>query len=96
MPPIQFYGATLKLPIPYSCCLGTYNLIVNDANGCGWTRQLDIEQSNDLCYTPHVWVPNIFSPNGDGNNDVAYVRGEGVSYLTFTIYDRWGEKDFRK
>ncbi len=73
---------------------GTYNLIVNDANGCGWTRQLDIEQSNDLCYTPHVWVPNIFSPNGDGNNDVAYVRGEGVSYLTFTIYDRWGEKIF--
>jgi gliding motility-associated-like protein len=39
-------------------------------------------------------VPNIFSPNGDGNNDIAFVRGVGVEYLNFVIFDRWGEKVF--
>ncbi|MDX9931363.1 MAG: gliding motility-associated C-terminal domain-containing protein [Bacteroidales bacterium] len=73
---------------------GTFSVTVNDANGCGWIRQVDVEASNDLCYTPHIWAPNIFSPNGDGNNDVAFVRGDGVQYVTFIIYDRWGEKIF--
>jgi gliding motility-associated-like protein len=39
-------------------------------------------------------VPNVFSPNGDGQNDILFVRGEGVSKLLFIIYDRWGEKVF--
>lgn len=73
---------------------GIFSVTVTDANGCGWIRQADIVESDDLCFIPHVWVPNVFSPNGDGNNDVVFVRGEGVKYLTFIIYDRWGEKIF--
>ena len=41
-----------------------------------------------------IWVPNIFSPNGDGNNDVLYVRGKGVQDVLFKVYNRWGEKVF--
>jgi len=41
-----------------------------------------------------VFVPNIFSPNGDGFNDVLRVRGKGIAELEFIIYDRWGEKVF--
>lgn len=73
---------------------GSYSVIVSDMNGCGWTRQVDVDPSGDLCYIPHVWVPNIFSPNADGENDILFVRGEGVTYLSFVIYDRWGEKIF--
>ncbi|OFY05388.1 MAG: hypothetical protein A2W93_05535 [Bacteroidetes bacterium GWF2_43_63] len=73
---------------------GVFSVTVTDANSCGWIRQASIIESDDLCFIPHVWVPNIFSPNGDGNNDAVFVRGEGVEYLTFIIYDRWGEKIF--
>ncbi len=43
---------------------------------------------------PDIFIPNIFSPNNDGNNDVLYVRGQGIKELEFVIYDRWGEKIF--
>lgn len=39
-------------------------------------------------------VPTAFSPNGDGNNDILYVRGGGIEKLNFKIYNRWGEKIF--
>ena len=41
-----------------------------------------------------IFIPNIFSPNGDGQNDVLYVRGQGIEQLTFVVYNRWGEKVF--
>ncbi len=41
-----------------------------------------------------VFVPNAFSPNNDGMNDVLYVRGNCIKTMSFRIYDRWGEKVF--
>jgi gliding motility-associated-like protein len=40
-------------------------------------------------------IPKAFSPNGDGTNDIIYVRGWGIKELiVFEIYNRWGEKVF--
>lgn len=39
-------------------------------------------------------VPNAFSPNGDGNNDVLYVRGAAIETFTFRLYNRWGQLIF--
>jgi gliding motility-associated-like protein len=61
--------------------------------------------SNDFCedtackeifisYKALIGVPNAFSPNGDGVNDVVKVEGKGIVELTFRIYNRWGEKVF--
>jgi gliding motility-associated-like protein len=41
-----------------------------------------------------VYIPQIFSPNGDGSNDMLFVRGIKIKKLKFYIYDRWGEKVF--
>lgn len=41
-----------------------------------------------------VFVPDAFSPNNDGQNDVLYVRGNCLSQLDFSVYDRWGNKIF--
>lgn len=38
-----------------------------------------------------IGVPNAFSPNGDGFNDIIFVEGEGIVLLNFKIYNRWGE-----
>lgn len=41
-----------------------------------------------------MYVPNAFSPNNDGANDVLYVRGICLESLTFMVFNRWGEKVF--
>jgi len=73
---------------------GTYIVIVNDSNSCTGTGSISVVESTIACYTPYVYVPNIFSPNGDGENDKLYVQGKGIEEMTFVIYDRWGEKVF--
>jgi gliding motility-associated-like protein len=39
-------------------------------------------------------VPTAFSPNGDGTNDEFYVKGFGIQTMTFSVYNRYGEKVF--
>lgn len=70
---------------------GTYNvtLTVNTANGCSETYSQLLVKSE----LAEIFVPNAFTPNGDGENDVLYVRGD-IDELTLSIYDRWGEKVF--
>jgi gliding motility-associated-like protein len=41
-----------------------------------------------------MFIPNAFSPNKDGVNDVLYVRGICLKTLTFMVFNRWGEKVF--
>ncbi len=43
---------------------------------------------------PLVDVPTGFSPNGDGQNDMVFVKGYGIQKMLFRIYNRWGEKVF--
>jgi len=73
---------------------GSYNVSVSDANGCLRTASGTVDVATDSCYTPHVFIPNIFSPNGDANNDLYLVQGKGITNFTIRIYDRWGEKVF--
>lgn len=47
-----------------------------------------------VCDEPFVFVPNAFTPNGDGENDVIRVYGDMIYGILFRIYDRWGELVF--
>ena len=44
----------------------------------------------------HVFIPNIFSPNGDGINDIFSVMSadDQIEKSTFSIFDRWGNQIF--
>ncbi|TXI78113.1 MAG: T9SS type B sorting domain-containing protein [Flavobacteriales bacterium] len=50
----------------------------------------------DLCIrdSEAVFIPDVFSPNGDGNNDILYVRGPTLVEVEFAVYDRWGTRLF--
>ncbi len=47
-----------------------------------------------ICGPPNIFVPNAFSPNGDGENDILRVRGSFVDEMLFRVYDRWGQLIF--
>ena len=39
-----------------------------------------------------VFVPNVFSPNGDGKNDVLLVYGNYIDKLEMRIFNQWGQQ----
>ena len=41
-----------------------------------------------------VFIPNTFTPNNDGKNDIFKIRGTGIDNYTMQIFDRWGELVF--
>lgn len=46
------------------------------------------------CNGTYVYVPNAFSPNGDGDNDVLFVRSIVTTEILFRVFNRWGEMVF--
>ena len=42
----------------------------------------------------NVYIPNAFSPNGDGINEVFIAKGEGFVEFSMAIFDRWGDEIF--
>jgi gliding motility-associated-like protein len=71
-----------------------YTIEVKNAGGCRARDRISIYV---LCDNSNVFVPNTFSPNGDGVNDIFYPRGSGVfSIKNLRIFNRWGEVVFEK
>jgi gliding motility-associated-like protein len=72
---------------------GSYSVTVTDDNSCTSDIVIVLNDPGIPCESInyHIFIPNVFSPNGDGQNDVLYVRGEGIETLEFLIFNRWGE-----
>jgi gliding motility-associated-like protein len=63
------------------------HLRVSDQHGCSDTSYLCVH-----AIRPSYNIPNVFTPNGDGKNDVFRIRSTGMKSLHCTLYDRWGRK----
>jgi gliding motility-associated-like protein len=72
---------------------GTYTLSIIDSNGCINIANTTLNDLEIDCAF-FTYIPNGFTPNNDGNNDVLYVRGKGIASLYLSIYNRWGNKIF--
>ena len=72
----------------------TYKLTIVDVNGCSTSEQLFVELDRNR----NIFIPNIFTPNGDDRNDFFGVfNGVGVKMINFVrVFDRWGELMFTK
>jgi gliding motility-associated-like protein len=66
----------------------TVTLAVSNEFGCSDTTTRIVEIPEDII------LPNVFSPNGDGINDVLEVPLSGIKTLLLTIFDRWGNVVF--
>ncbi len=62
--------------------------------GCITEVRALVEVTTEICEDPFIFIPRAFTPNGDGENDILYVRGDAIEELTFKIYNRWGQLIF--
>ncbi len=68
----------------------TYTVVITDANGCTRTASLMIRV---LQKAPELYVPTVFSPNDDGENDFFNLFGDPLVFRNtelLRVYDRWG------
>jgi len=72
---------------------GRYQYIVTGSTGEGCSdRDTIVVIVSERAY---IFVPNAFSPNGDGRNDVLRIRSSGFRKINhFRIFNRWGQKVF--
>jgi gliding motility-associated-like protein len=55
------------------------------------TSQWSLPVSGTTLSTKEIFVPNTFTPNGDGRNDLLKVYGNYISTIELRIFNQWGE-----
>ncbi|HEY0750066.1 MAG TPA: gliding motility-associated C-terminal domain-containing protein, partial [Chitinophagaceae bacterium] len=86
--------ATCPQPVTTTKFNTTYTVVSTDSNGCKNTDKIDVIV---ICKGATIFLPNTFSPNGDGSNDMFYMRGVGLDRVkSLRIFNRWGEVVFEQ
>ncbi len=68
----------------------TYLFGAINSAGCSAVELIQVRVRNE-CDLATVEIPNVLSPNGDGNNDLFQIRYEGLKTVNLIrIFDRWG------
>jgi len=89
------YGGTGLLP-------GDYQLRLTDQRGCVIEEVITLPSKASFkdCENLQIYIPNVFSPNNDGNEDNFMIQLHHdpsiESVASFSIFDRWGNKVFAK
>jgi gliding motility-associated-like protein len=85
-PPSGLSDSTIADPVAAPAETTVYTLTVTSEGGCKASGEITVD-----VYTP-LTLPNAFTPNGDGHNDVFYVLAgpEGIRISELNVYDRWG------
>ena len=83
-------SSSLSSPTHTFATAGIYcvELIVQNQVGCIDSTNKCVTVTNDATIT----IPNVFTPNGDGKNDVFFITTKAIKELDCIIYDRWGLK----
>jgi gliding motility-associated-like protein len=94
IPAVNLSCSTCPNPIATPRQDATYTIKVTNKGGCSAQDLLRIFVT---CENGNLFVPNTFSPNRDGANDVFYPRGKGLHGVkSLRVFNRWGEIVFEK
>lgn len=91
---VQGAGGTLSTGAPYTfvsdpiVISGAFSVTLTDAFGCA---EVNVQATSPCTFDTDVFVPESFSPNGDGINETFVIPGvEGFPNNTISIFNRWG------
>lgn len=84
----------LENPLSFPIVDVRYTLTITTQEGCVVSDDILIEVEDNAI----VYVPNVFSPNGDGINDRfgVFTKFDNIEFVELMIYDRWGEKVYHE
>ncbi len=72
----------------------TFTIDVFNSHRCTASDRITV---NVMCNNSNMFIPNSFSPNGDGMNDIFYPRGTGIFTIkSMRIFSRWGEVIYQR
>ncbi len=92
-PSASLNNDTIYNPIANPNQTTSYRVIVRDVNNCSAIDSVLITVVS--CEASQLFIPTAFSPNGDGDNDMLYVRAPAcITAFRMQVYDRWGELVF--
>lgn len=93
-PPATLSCANCPQPVASPKFNTRYRVDVVDSNGCKSRSEVEVIV---ICKNANVFLPNTFSPNGDGSNDMFYIRGRGLDRVkSLRVFNRWGEVVFEQ
>ncbi|OWY22766.1 hypothetical protein C7N43_02425, partial [Sphingobacteriales bacterium UPWRP_1] len=78
---------TIAIPSEYNT---VYTVTATDSLGCNASASVSVT----WMYEKYVTIPNAFSPNADGRNDIFRLVGINIASFELHIYDRWGGNMF--
>jgi gliding motility-associated-like protein len=76
---------------------GMYSVEMESPVGCLGSDSVYVKLTTHEIPETHLFIPNAFTPDGDGVNDtfLALYNGNDISNFTMEVYDRWGGRIFR-
>jgi len=84
-------------------CADTTNALISisvcgctDANADNYDPNATVDDGSCTYPVPEVVAPNVFTPNGDGNNDIFYLDTKNAVSIEFVILNRWGNVMFEQ
>ena len=90
-PPTGLNDPSIKNPIATISADIVYTVTASTPNGCVGVGSVSIK----VYHVVDIFVPNAFTPNGDGHNDVLRAVPIGIrDFKYFVVYNRWGQQVF--
>lgn len=93
-PPLNLNCTNCPEPIATIKNSITYRLKATNIFGCAGSDTINIKA---ICENTQVFIPNAFTPDNNGKNDIFMVRGKGILQVkSMRIFNRWGQLVFEK
>jgi gliding motility-associated-like protein len=82
-------SSSLENPQHIYSATGMYQVVcvATSTEGCADTTVKNVR----VALPDNVFIPNTFTPDGDGQNDVFRARGNNILYSDIQVFDQWGQ-----
>ncbi|MEO6306164.1 MAG: gliding motility-associated C-terminal domain-containing protein, partial [Bacteroidia bacterium] len=100
--PKGFYGPFNNWIIGFANVLNNVTVLDTSNNGFAWDPDHDGDPTNNdtvtvINFPPiDLFIPDGFTPDGDGKNDVFFIKGLNGRSVKLTVFNRWGNKIYEK